>query len=255
MSKILYNRNFLKNVIFRIDFMSDEKLYEQMIQKNNIDELKRRFEILEPFQTITNTDLMINVDTNTLNQRNKETVKCVLRKKDQTATLTIEHNAIVISYIKYDNADILKEDIKILDTILKKVSITRIGLRYINYLQNNMFGDIDWDLYINSSILNNYKVNYNGSLLQSITVTDIKYDDYIIRFQHGIHNQNYPADRVKDAFVLDFDAYTNDISSYYNLEDIVKKWNEQIDYLFELSITDDFREVLNSEGSELQLKQ
>lgn len=255
MNRVLYNRNFLKNVIFRIDFMSDEKLYEQMIQKNNIDELRKRFEILEPFQTIKNTDFMIDVDKNTLEQRNKETVKCVLRKKDQTATLTIEHNAIVINYIKYANADVLKEDIKILDTMLKKVSVTRIGLRYINYLQNNMFGDIDWDLYINSNILNNHKIDYKGSLLQSITVTDIKYDDYIIRFQHGIHNQNYPADRVKDAFVLDFDAFTKDISSDYNLEDIVKKWNDQIDYLFELSITDNFREVLNSNGSELQLKQ
>lgn len=255
MSNIIYSRNYLNNVIFRIDFMSDEKLYEQMIQKNNIDELRKRFEILEPLQKIKNTDFMINVDENTLEQHNKETIKCVLRKKDQTATLTIEHDAIVINYVKYENSDILKEDIKTLHILLKNVSITRIGLRYVNYIQNNVFGDIDWNLYINNDILCNHKVDYRGSLLQSITITDIKYDDFIIRFQHGIHNQNFPADRVQDAFVLDFDAYTNDISSDYNLENIVTKWNNQINYLFELSITDKFREVLNNEQSELQLRQ
>lgn len=254
MSRVIYNRNFLKNVIFRIDYMSDEKLYEQMIQKGNIDELRKRFEILEPLQKVKNTDFMINVDENKLEQHNKETIKCVLRKKDQTATLTIDHNAMVINYIKYENADILKEDIKVFNSILKNVSITRIGLRYVNYIQDNMFGDIDWDLYINNNILGNHKIDYKGALLQSITITDIKYDDFIIRVQHGIHNQNFPADRVKDAFVLDFDAYTNDISTDYNLENIVEKWNNQIDYLFELSITDEFRKVLNDEQSRLQLR-
>lgn len=254
MERILYKRNFLKNVIFRIDFLSDQKMFEQMTQKSNIDELKTRFEILEPLQTIKNTDFTINVDENTLEQRNIETKKYILRKKDQTASLSIEHNAIVIDYTNYSNADTLKEDIKVLSKVVTNVSITRIGLRYINYLECNKFGDINWDLYINSNFLKNHEIDYKGLLMQSITVTDIKYKDYTIRFQHGIHNQNQPADRVKDAFVLDFDAYTSDISSDYNLERIVEEWNNQINYLFEISITQELRKILNDNESELQLK-
>lgn len=253
MERILYKRNFLRNVIFRIDFLSDEKSFEQMTQKSNLDELKTRFEILEPLQTIKNTDFTINVNENTLEQKHKETKKYILRKKNQTASLSIQNNAIVIDYTNYNNADILKEDIRVLNKIIGNVSITRIGLRYINYLECNNFGDINWNLYINNNLLKNLDIDYQGTLMQSITVTDLKYDDYIIRFQHGIHNQNQPADRIKDAFVLDFDAYTSDVKSDYDLDTIVEKWNKQINYLFETSITDELRGVLNDE-SELQLK-
>lgn len=254
MDKILYKRNFLKNVIFRLDFIVDEKIFEQMMQKRNIDLLKTRFEILEPLQTVKNTNFMINVDNNTMEQQDKESKKYILKKKNQSATLIIEQNALVIDYSSYENAEVLKEDIKILNTIISNVSISRVGLRYINYLECSKFGDINWNLYITDNLLNHQTIEYNGTLLQSITVTDIKYDNFIIRFQHGIHNQNQPSDRVKDAFVLDFDAYTNNFGSTQNLEDTIEKWNEQIDYLFEKSITSEFRNILNDPESELQLK-
>ncbi len=250
-----YKRNFLKNVIFRIDFFSDEKVFEQIMSKKNIDELKTKFEILEPLQTIKNTDFTFNLNDETIKTNERELKKYIFRKKNQSAALIIEPNALVIDYSKYNNSEVLKDDITVLKTIVSNVSISRIGLRYINYLECTGFGDIAWEKYINSQLLENQKINYNGTLLQSITVSDIKFDDYIIRFQHGIHNQYHPSDRVKDAFVLDFDAYTNNIVQNVNLEEIVAKWNKQINDLFEQSITDDFRGVLDDVGAELQLKE
>lgn len=253
MERIVYEKNFLKNVIFRVDFLLDEKEFENLMNKATLDEIKRRFEILEPLQTIKNTNFMVDVNTNTINANQNESKKYIFRKKQGNAALIIDSQSIVIDYTKYLNAEMLLEDIKLLNFIFAKISISRIGLRYINYIEPTGFGEIDWDKYIHNSIRESQKIDFGGSLLQSINVTDIKYDDYIIKFQSGIHNQNFPADRVKDAYVLDFDAFSNEIKPTEDIEKMIEKWNIQIGKLFEKFITPDFREILNG-NSELQYK-
>ncbi len=253
MERIVYEKNFLKNVIFRVDFLLDEKEFDNLMNKATLDEIKRRFEILEPLQTIKNTNFMVDVNTNTINANQNESKKYIFRKKQGNAALIIDSQSIVIDYTKYLNAEMLLEDIKLLNFIFAKISISRIGLRYINYIEPTGFGEIDWDKYIHNSIRESQKIDFGGSLLQSINVTDIKYDDYIIKFQSGIHNQNFPADRVKDAYVLDFDAFSNEIKPTEDIEKMIEKWNIQIGKLFEKFITPDFREILNG-NSELQYK-
>lgn len=253
MERIVYKKNFLKNVIFRVDFLLDGKEFENLMNKATLDEIKRRFEILEPLQTIKNTNFMVDVNTNTINANQNESKKYIFRKKQGNAALIIDSQSIVIDYTKYLNAEMLLEDIKLLNFIFAKISISRIGLRYINYIEPTGFGEIDWDKYIHNSIRESQKIDFGGSLLQSINVTDIKYDDYIIKFQSGIHNQNFPADRVKDAYVLDFDASSNEIKPTEDIEKMIEKWNIQIGKLFEKFITSDFREILNG-NSELQYK-
>lgn len=253
MERIVYEKNFLKNVIFRVDFLLDEKEFDNLMNKETLDEIKRRFEILEPLQTIKNTNFMVDVNTNTINANQNESKKYIFRKKQGNAALIIDSQSIVIDYTKYLNAEMLLEDIKLLNFIFAKISISRIGLRYINYIEPTGFGEIDWDKYIHNSIRESQKIDFGGSLLQSINVTDIKYDDYIIKFQSGIHNQNFPADRVKDAYVLDFDAFSNEIKPTEDIEKMIEKWNIQIGKLFEKFITPDFREILNG-NSELQYK-
>ena len=253
MERIVYEKNFLKNVIFRVDFLLDEKEFDNLMNKATLDEIKRRFEILEPLQTIKNTNFMVDVNTNTINANQNESKKYIFRKKQGNAALIIDSQSIVIDYTKYLNAEMLLEDIKLLNFIFAKISISRIGLRYINYIEPTGFGEIDWDKYIHNSIRESQKIDFGGSLLQSINVTDIKYDDHIIKFQSGIHNQNFPADRVKDAYVLDFDAFSNEIKPTEDIEKMIEKWNIQIGKLFEKFITPDFREILNG-NSELQYK-
>ncbi|MBR5227950.1 MAG: TIGR04255 family protein [Clostridia bacterium] len=250
MEKVIYKRNFLKNVIFRVDFLLDEREFENLMSKTTLDEIKRRFEILEPLQTIQNTNFMVDVNTRTINANQNESKKYIFRKKEGTAALIIDSQSIVIDYTRYSDSEMLLEDIRMLNFIFSKISISRVGLRYINYIEPIRFGEIDWDRYIDESIRASQKIDFEGSLLQSINVTDIKYEDYIIKFQSGIHNQNFPADRIKDAYVLDFDASSNEIKPTEDIEQMIKKWNIQINKLFEKFIKPDFREILNG-NSEL----
>ena len=245
MERKVYNRNFLKNVIFRVDFLLDEREFENLMNKTTLDTIKNRFEILEPLQTIKNTNFMVDVNTKKIDTNEDERKKYIFRKKDGSAALIIESNSIVIDYTKYHDGQILLEDVKLLTFIFSKLAISRIGLRYINYIEAIGYGEIDWKKYIKKELLENYFIDYGGALLQTINVTDIKYDDYYIKFQNGIHNQNYPAERVKDAFVLDFDAFSNEISVTEKMENIIEKWNKQIGILFEQFITQEFREILD----------
>ena len=253
MENIEYKRNYLQNVIFRVDFVLDNQEFENMMNKTTLDEIKKRFEILEPLQTIKNTNVMFDVSKKIINTAENESKKYIFRKKDGSAALVIDFQSIVIDYTSYTNGEMLLADIELLNFIFLKLAISRIGLRYINYIESKGFGEIDWDKYINSSIREIQKVDFGGKLLQSINVADIKYDDYIIKVQSGIHNQNFPADRVKDAYVLDFDAYSNEIKPADNIKTMIGKWNIQIKDLFEKFITQDFREILNG-NSELLFK-
>ena len=78
MERIVYEKNFLKNVIFRVDFLLDEKEFDNLMNKATLDEIKRRFEILEPLQTIKNTNFMVDVNTNTINANQNESKKYIL---------------------------------------------------------------------------------------------------------------------------------------------------------------------------------
>ena len=73
MERIVYEKNFLKNVIFRVDFLLDEKEFDNLMNKATLDEIKRRFEILEPLQTIKNTNFIKMKVKNIFLEKNKGT--------------------------------------------------------------------------------------------------------------------------------------------------------------------------------------
>ncbi len=254
MSKEIYKKNYLKNVIFRVDFLLEEREFEALMNKTTLDQIKTRFQILEPPQTIKNTNFTVDVEAKTINAKENESKKYIFRKKEGWAMLAIDSQSIVIEYNVYKGSEMLLEDIRLLSFIFAKISISRMGLRYINYIEPLGFGEINWDKYIIKQLRENQILDYGGEVLQSINVTDIKYDGYMIKLQSGIHDQNFPASRVKDAFVLDFDAYSNEIKPSEDIENTVREWNKQIGILFENFITQEFKDVLIND-TELQFKE
>ena len=243
-----YVKNYLKSVIFRMDFLTSEKDIYEIMKKEIIDKIQERFKYLEPIQTINNTNIFYDETTNNLQANKEELKRYVFHTVDGSADLIIDPVSIVINYNKYINSEDLKKNIEVLNSIIPQITVNRVGLRYVNYFENNKLGSIDWEKYISEDLLKTIKYDYETKVLQAINVVDLKYEECVLKIQYGLHNQNFPSDRIKDAFVLDFDASSNEITSRDNVSDIAIKWNGIIENLFEKAIKDDLRSVLNSES-------
>ena len=253
MSTNLYKKNYLKNVIFRLDFVITGKNLDNIMDKSTIDIIKNNFKHFEPVKPVKNTNIQFDVATQQTQIHNEEITSFVFHKLDGSATLTITPNCLIIDYRQYSEVKTLKDDVKMLDCIIPKISINRTGLRYVNYIDKKEFGEIDWSKYIKDELLCSKDINTDerSKLLQTITVADYKYPNCFLKFQYGIHNQNFPGDCVKDAYILDFDASSNEINSEKEMIDTIQSWNDIIRTFFEDVIKDELKGVLN-EKSELQ---
>ena len=79
-------------------------------------------------------------------------------------------------------------------------------------------------------------------------MNEYRIDDMSLNFRYGMFNPEYPNFLKKNDFVLDFDFFTNDvIESVDSIIQILDKGHSEIQSLFESSITDSLREVMNNE--------
>lgn len=130
------------------------------------------------------------------------------------------------------------------------VTAKRVGIRYINIfdsskirLRKNFFTpEISASLYT--------KISENDNelkLTRSLHTTEYSVDDMILKFRYGMYNPEYPNALRKNDFTLDYDFFTDDmIDSADGILRVVNKGHEEIQALFEQSITDSLREVMRN---------
>ncbi len=248
-----YERNFLTEVIFRIDFVNPIKVDD--FAKENLNDLRRFFPFYSPIDT-THNNIEINIDENgnkTVERDQKILRKQIFFKEPRIAQMEISANALSISYSSYSNFDSLRTDIEgVLDLLMKTPNITigRTGLRYINIFENKRPGRINWSTYITPNMLPSEQWN-DFKVLQHMSALHIKQDACLVKIQYGLFNGEIPNERIKDAYVLDIDAYSEKMCDLSAVKESIPKWNDTISEIFELTITDRMREKLNDESTEL----
>lgn len=248
-----YKRNFLDRVIFRIDFVNSFNVDEFI--ENNLTALKKIYPLYSPIP-IKQNNIKINLDSEkgeTIKQERFQQIKQQFFNKENTARMEITSKSLIISYKKYKDFQELFSDIKAIVEIIKSnvnLIIGRTGLRYINIFQNNDLKSIDWNKYIKETLIS--KEKWNGyNILQSMSVVNLKTKDALIKVQYGLFNGDMPNDRVKDCFILDIDACSFEVVELEKVEKQVEKWNQYIREIFETTITDEMKQVLNNEERKL----
>ena len=88
---------------------------------------------------------------------------------------------------------------------------------------------------------------YKGAGIVSRVFHNVEYsfDDFNLRYQFGMHNPDYPAPIKKKSFILDLDAYYQGIQDKDEIQKNLDKYHDKIQEVFELSITDKLRTILN----------
>jgi len=247
MQKKRYKKNFLSNVVFKLDFptLSDNGL-EKIREFQKL--IKKEFQILEEQKTIKIEHKFKG--TEPVVTKTTEMPKWMFFNTTKKRIVSFENNNIIVEFKEYTH---FEEYLKIVDLVIKSlfqqfpsIISTRLGLRYINQINLEEKHPFKWDTLLNKSLLESLNfISNKKDMSRYITLIELAKEDYKLRFQCGIANSLYPSPIIKKEFVLDYDCYT--FESLEKIEEILDKiieFKDIITDMFEKSIEDGLRKVM-----------
>jgi uncharacterized protein (TIGR04255 family) len=120
-------------------------------------------------------------------------------------------------------------------------------MRYINKFDFPDTDPFDFSNLINPHLYDSLAFYSDKKVIaRSFNNLEFNFQDFNLRFQFGMPNPDYPAPIKKKHFVLDFDAYFQGLQTPQDVQSNLDKYHTKIQELFEASITDKMREVLNA---------
>ena len=241
-----YKKNFLDNVIVRVDF--------QKIDLDFLESFHKEIKDVFPFQE---KNEVLNSMIVALNQKGPETTTrsvWIFHNARKTKKIQISFDHFLIQYKRYVNKEELLSDI---DTLFTKFlgyskiqTVDRIGLRYTNEINlNKIRAKFSWDKYISKELTGSLSFvdNTEAKLARAFSTLTLKFDEADMTFNYGLWNNDFPSESVRKEFTLDYDCHSRFPINIIDkpLRGFIEKYNEYISDLFELSITAAFRRILN----------
>lgn len=255
-----YNRDFLTNVIFRIDFAFPEDSLKDKLDIEIRNKCIESFPI--PEQRIAQTQ---NVTVSTISNVKNE-IKTIdifnewhFYGSQRDKEFVISKDFILLQVNKYSTFNNFKTDFfNIYELFIKKyqsIKIKRIGLRYIDQISpqpeeavpNNWYEF--WSKYLSSDLLGglSFSNKGNNSITRHMNSLETNSEDFSMRFKWGIFNTDYPATNKKKEFILDTDLYNNGLFNLEEIETYIDKFHIKAKEVFENSITDNLRELMGKQ--------
>lgn len=237
-----YKKNFLSNVIIRIDFSPILKINKE-ISEIFQDEIRDDYPVIGGERTI-------KIRTKTQKDSEEKIFpiyKFSDNKKEKIITVTSQH--LAIEDFNYKNFTEYKSIIDKIFTafykVYKPLNITRMGLRYQNEIKIKNGHPFELDDFLDSSLtfaINNF-IETNDDISRFMNQINVSKDDFKIIFTYGIYNSDFPAKISRKEFILDYDCFTNEANAE-NLIEFLEKFNKKIKSLFEKSIKDKLRDIM-----------
>ena len=242
-----YATSFLKEVIVRLDYSYPLTKITKALPHRIRDIVTPSFPVSEPKEYI-GKEVKITKDATRENIIEQGT-NWFFHSIDRQKTLTIARDNVNISYKKYDSFDVLKQEFLPIVTelfgIYDDFQGKRLGLRYINEIvlsENNL---LDWNNFLNESLLTNLSFPQDATkICRAFTNLELNEGEFIVRFQYGMFNPDYPSPIQKKSFVLDYDAYHQGALDLEDITPKLDKFNTTIKSIFEHSIKDRLRSLM-----------
>ena len=257
-SSVCYKNSFLNQVIVRVDF-------DQFIQTNMVFDAYIEKEILKIFPRrgkdqiirFNSINVVFDQKNNGLSNANGEIIEGIQREyftNDGGNKLILSNKFIIFEINNYVRFEVHRQWFQsIMFALFQKnrISATRTGIRYINIfdtsrikLQKKFFtSEVASSLHIKL-----VKEENRPRLIRSMHMAEYRIDEMTMNFRYGMFNPEYPNFLKKNDLVLDFDFFSNEvIESSDEILQVLDKGHNEIQYLFEESITNSLREVMNVE--------
>lgn len=244
-----YKKNFLKTVLFRIDYSTVLSIEVNKPVDFQSKVMELGFQKLTPIQ-----GLFFELTPSRLESQNALTKIQSWQFSDasETKKITLQSNSLTYEVTSYESFDKFRNELKtIIGAFFEqyKTVISRIGLRYINIIDDDDPSKelFDWKNLINTKLLHGQDFYADKNKLSRILhVLNIKESEYLVQFQYGHINTQFPNTINSRQFVLDYDCFIENI----NLSDKdillknVETFHVAIENLFESSITPGLRDKM-----------
>jgi len=248
MEDICYKKNYLAEVVARIDFATPiEALLCEVIPPDIHAAIKEHYSIYEPGKI---TKHGVHITDESVVSNKKEIQQWVYHGEDRGKSIIVSAHSFIVTFKSYKDYDNFKENIidpikKIID-LEKNIQIKRTGLRFVNIYTDiiKSFQEVNSYFHpmISSSFLN---LIDSGNCSRNLLISEYIYDEIKLRMQSGIYNPDYPARIKKFDFIVDLDAYIDTPHITNNVEGLFDDIHSKIQEKFEACITNDMRRVLN----------
>lgn len=243
-----YTKNYLTNVIARIDFSPDIKDIPKDLRKKFLN----RFPILEPMKFVNVTGQVkvepkskFELDTGDLQ------TEFVYFGRQREKKMSIGPSYLILHYVNdYPSFEILREEfIEIVKAFMETftdIEVNRLGLRYINEISLLESDPLNWEKYLNKNLLSVFNiVEDKSTIARGFNNIVINKWPLMINFNYGMHNPDFPASIKKKVFILDYDAYCTSPQELDDIESNIDLAHAEIIKMFEDNIEDELREILN----------
>jgi uncharacterized protein (TIGR04255 family) len=241
-----YRRNFLKQVIARIDFASPVVSLAQGPPKSVLSALISEFPVPEQKKQVVQQVVVTDAD---VQRARRETFQWHFHSKNRDKSVYIGSDAMYVEYKKYDRFESLRRDFLAVSNALfdtfGDLQVRRLGLRYIDNIEfPNEKNPTDWSKYLHKNLLASFHLGDPSTISRAFHVIEFNYGDMSMRFQYGMPNPDFPASIKKKLFTLDYDAYCTALLGREEIERQLTEFHDKLKMSFEEVITDNLRKVM-----------
>jgi uncharacterized protein (TIGR04255 family) len=245
---IKYSKNFLKNVIFRIDFAPILSIKENLDSKfhDSIRSIFPKLEIQHGHQILTEfKEENTTSKTEVFNQYS-------FLSENNNIKLTISPQFIIMVVLEFSGFEEYKKIISTLlinfSDIYKPIAVTRLGLRYINEIIIKEGSPFSWREYINRDLIKILESDFilKGETARIMSQIIYNKENFNITFSFGIGNSEFPNPISRKEFILDFDCSSKEIE-FDKIIANLEEYNNNMVVLFENSIEDGLRSILRGD--------
>jgi uncharacterized protein (TIGR04255 family) len=250
LQSICYERNYLTEVIVRVDFVGAVAQVVEDLSKPVLKAALAEFPIDEPRPVFTQE---FQVKESKLLTRRHESTHWNFFSRNRDKQLTITPDALYISYKQYEKYEVLRSDfLSIINPFFESfddAQPSRLGLRFINQFDFQAENPLDWHDYISERLLGFLDYSVEGAIPTRLFHNlEFAYDDFNLRFNFGIHNPDYPAPIKRRQFILDYDAYFKGLLESADLSNNLDAYHNAIQTVFESNITETTRDILHAKS-------
>jgi uncharacterized protein (TIGR04255 family) len=245
-----YTKTFLHRVIARLDFVEPIDALRKEMKDGLRDEILKMFPIYEPSDVRMKG---VELSPQGVSVKDEEHKEWSFWKRDRRRSCKISHNALIVEALDYDQFEPFRHEFMELVSRFKRhfggTVVQRLGLRFINVIELPTGDPFDWNdlLHPNLTASLAFPIDEYWAIVRCFQNLELKIGEHFLRMQFGMHNPDYPSIIKTKHFVLDYDDYVNGtIGSVEEVGETLSQAGRNICRLFELSIQDSLREIMNS---------
>lgn len=255
-NSICYKNNYIDKMIIRIDFfknLDSDTIFNDEIIKT----ISFTNPIIKPKQLITTNSIDLKFSSGLINSDGIKQTKIESYNQEfhdsKGNKIIISNKSLVYEVNYYESFEKIKDVFfPIIKIIFDKAkpTIERTGVRFINIFNENVIKIKKVYFAKEISSIIDIKANNNNTesfnLIRSMNLSEYRFDNMILNFRFGLYNPNYPMFINSNNFVLDYDCFLIEhVNNEVEVMNTIDKAHNNIQLLFEKSITDELRKNLN----------